>query len=175
MKQPAVLFGIALVIALSGCRQHIGPPGTKVQRQGQPDVHSVSDTDPEMNKAIESARQTVNQFITHLKSPGPNENSFAVKRKFESDGNVEHMWLSDVTFDGKMFHGTVGNDPVDIKGVRLGDAATVAPNEISDWMYLDGRRLVGGYSVRLLYFRSTHDERKKMDAEGGMIIEPDPH
>jgi uncharacterized protein YegJ (DUF2314 family) len=58
------------------------------------------------------------------------------------------MWLTPVSFDGTTFHGTVNNEPEKVKTVRMGQKVTVAPSEISDWMYVENRKLVGGYTLR---------------------------
>jgi uncharacterized protein YegJ (DUF2314 family) len=73
----------------------------------------------------------------------------------------EHVWISDVTFDGRVFHGKIDNDPVDIKTLRRGKEVTVQPKEVSDWMYVDHGRLVGGYTVRTLFHRLSADQKQQ--------------
>ena len=47
---------------------------------------------------------------------------------------VEHMWLSEVDFDGHFVSGVLRNSPNWLKTVKEGDAARVRPAEISDRM-----------------------------------------
>jgi uncharacterized protein YegJ (DUF2314 family) len=142
-----------------------------VTRPGQPDMIRVSEKDPEMEKAIATAPQTVQQFITALKSPKPSQTGFSIKKGFVDRGMTEHMWLTDVTFDGTNFHGTLNNDPVDVKNVKMGQAVVVLPKDISDWMYLDDSKLIGGYTVRVLYNRETPAGKKQFLEETGFKIE----
>ena len=164
-------LGLCLLPSLCGCRKPVQNNDHSVKRPGEPDVISVGENDKEMNEAIDVARSTVDDFIKHLKEPVKGESLFAVKKKYEDRGKVEHMWLNFVTFDGTAFRGKVGNEPLDVYNVQLGDPATVAPKDISDWMFVRDGKLVGGYSIRLLYNRASPEEKKKMDAEAGFKVE----
>jgi uncharacterized protein YegJ (DUF2314 family) len=95
---------------------------------------------------------------------------FIVKKPFKDGEKVEHIWLSDVSFDGTNFRGRVDNEPLDVKNVTLGATATAAKGEISDWSYVDDGKLVGGYTIRVLYARMTRDEKKDFEAHGGFKI-----
>jgi uncharacterized protein YegJ (DUF2314 family) len=94
-----------------------------------------------------------------------------VKAPIKEGAVTEHIWLSDVSYDNRVFHGLVGNDPLDLKKVSLGDKVTVAPDKISDWMIIDNGRLIGGYTVRLLQSRMSPAEREQFDQSSGLIIE----
>jgi uncharacterized protein YegJ (DUF2314 family) len=73
-------------------------------------------------------------------------------------------------YDGKAFHGRLNNRPVDVRAIKLGDAVTVAPDEISDWMYVDNGKLVGGYTIRVLVDKLPPNERKQVEQESGYTI-----
>ena len=90
-------------------------------------VTAVSDDDPRMNAAIAKARETVDTFIAALQSPKAGQSQFTVKMAFTDGTHNEHMWLSPVTYDGKMFHGTVQNDPANVSNVKLGQPASIEP------------------------------------------------
>ncbi len=57
------------------------------------------------------------------------------------------MWLSDVVHKDGQFMGNIGNDPDSVSSVAFGDEVTYAKGDISDWMYIEGNRLVGGYTI----------------------------
>ena len=38
------------------------------------------------------------------------------------------------------------------------------PDDITDWMYIEDGRLIGGYTTRLLRERMSPEERKQLDA-----------
>ncbi len=58
-----------------------------------------------------------------------------------------------------------------IKAVKLGDPATVNPNEISDWMYIEGDVLKGGYTIRVLAKEYTPQQRKEFEESAGFKLE----
>jgi uncharacterized protein YegJ (DUF2314 family) len=133
-------------------------------RRGREDkVVMVADDDPKMNAAIDKARQTVDTFIQALRKPKPSQSSFSVKMAIVDGEHTEHMWLDAVRFDGKKFHGTVNNDPNNVKNVKLGDKASIEPSLISDWMFVESGKLVGGYTIRVLRDGLSGKERKELD------------
>jgi uncharacterized protein YegJ (DUF2314 family) len=86
-----------------------------------------------------------------------------VKKPFIQNGQLEHIWLSDVQFVGNRFRGRVDNQPRKIQGLKLGQLVSVKPNEISDWLYIDHGKLVGGYTVRVHYNELSAKEKQEFD------------
>ncbi len=169
MKRSFLALG-CVALALAGCGSS-QREGDVVKRDGEPDIVRVSDEDAEMNKAVQMARSTAEKFIASLKAPSAKQTGFSVKKPFREGGKVEHIWLSDVSVDNSNFKGLVGNDPIDVKNIKLGDPATVAKDEISDWMYIEDGKLVGGYTIRVLYSRMSPEEKKDFSANLGFIID----
>jgi uncharacterized protein YegJ (DUF2314 family) len=93
-----------------------------------------------------------------------------VKKPFVEGDKVEHIWLTEVSFDGHLFHGKVDNEPVDIKGARLGQEVSVAANEISDWMYVEDGRLVGGYTIAAMLQHMTPAEKQQFETDADCKI-----
>ena len=156
-----ITVAVVLAIALSGCGK----------KQPADKVTYVADDDPRMNAAIDKARSTVKAFITALKAPKPGQSAFSVKMAFTDGGSAEHMWLTPVSFDGSKFTGTVNNEPEKVKTVKMGQKVTVAPDKISDWMYIDNRKLVGGETLRVLRDAMTPSERADFDKSVPFVIE----
>jgi uncharacterized protein YegJ (DUF2314 family) len=156
-------FAVAAVMAmlLVGCSK----------KEPKDKVTYVSDNDPQMNAAIERARAEVNTFITAIQSPRAGQSSFSVKMAFSDGKHTEHMWLGSVTFDGKRFHGTVNNDPEKVTNVKFGQKATVSAAEISDWMFVQNRKLVGGYTLRVLRDSLSPSERAEFDSSVPFTVE----
>jgi uncharacterized protein YegJ (DUF2314 family) len=125
----------------------------------------VSGEDPEVNSAIAQARSTVDTFITSLQNPGQNQTYFSIKAKIVDGEHSEHMWLYDVGFDGNQFQGKIGNNPLNVKNVSLGDDLVLGPSEISDWMIVEDNTLVGGYTIRVIRNRLSDEDRKKFDQD----------
>lgn len=147
--------GMVVVVALLlvGCgKKH---PAVKVTY--------VADDDPRMNAAMNKARSTVKVFIAALKSPRAGQSGFSIKMEFTDGGKKEYMWLAPVTFDGTKFTGTLNNEPEVVKSVKMGQKATATPDKISDWMYIENGKLVGGETLRALRAAMPPDERAAFD------------
>ena len=150
-----------LALGLVGCsKKH---PADKVT--------NVADDDPRMNAAIEQARSSVNTFIAALRSPKAGQSAFSIKMAFTDGGNTEHMWLTPVSYDGTNFQGTVNNEPQKVKNVKMGQKVAVEPSKISDWMYVENRKLVGGQTLRVLRDALTPAERADFDKSVPFVIE----
>lgn len=160
-KLPITILISSLVLAACNPKKS---GNETIKREGQPDYIHVADEDPEMDKAIQTARDSVDTFITALKAPVAGQSNFTVKKPFKDGEMVEHIWLSNATFDGTQFSGRVDNEPVDVKNVKMGQTATAAKDEISDWFYIENGKLVGGYTMRVLYSQMSPAEKKDFDA-----------
>lgn len=136
------------------------------------DVIEFQKDDEVMNQAIAEANKTFDHFNVAFKQPQEGYESFAIKVKFDTeDGGGEHIWIGDLTSDGKSYSGTVNNEPQLTKTVKFGDRITIDPKTISDWMYLDKGVLKGGYTIRVMKNNLSADEKKAFDQEVGFIIE----
>lgn len=166
MKQHLLTF--IILIGLVSCNNN---QMTKIERVGEPEIYSVTNIDAEMNEAIKTANQTLNNFKEALKSDNPNFESFALKTRFNTSNGGEHIWVSNITLRDNKYFGVVENLPELTNEVKLGDTIQIKDDNISDWIYIDNQKLRGGYTVRLLRNRMTEQERKQFDEENGFIIE----
>jgi uncharacterized protein YegJ (DUF2314 family) len=88
--------------------------------------------------------------------------AFAIKKPFTAGKGDEHIWLNEVSWDGKVFSAVVNNEPVDTKEVKLGDRVQVKPEELSDWMFIENDQLKGGYTIRALFHNSPPAQQKAL-------------
>lgn len=142
-------------------------------RDGQPDVHFVASESERMNWAIEKAGYTLHYFEESLRNPGPNQNYFSIKVKIVDGDHSEHIWLVDPEFDseGNLF-GTVGNEPLNVKSVKMDQRIGINRSLVSDWMILEKGRLIGGYTIRAIRDGIKKSDLKAFDAQlGGMFID----
>jgi uncharacterized protein YegJ (DUF2314 family) len=144
-------------------------------------VFMFDNSDPEMQRAYEKARETFRYFWREVawerRRIVPALDLACVKAPF-SDGpqatrakdapEVEHMWLSEVDFDGKIVSGVLLNAPNWLKTVKEGDAARVPLGEISDWMYAISGEVFGASTVNLMRSRMGRQERKEHDDAWGL-------
>ena len=157
------------LLMLGGCSGSETPPVT--EREGEPLVTSFSAGDAQMNAAMEKARGTLSQFEERLAHPPASQSYIALKGRFEEDGVVEHMWVSDVEVTPEGYRGKLGNEPVNLVKVVLGQPVLVRREEVSDWMAVDDNALVGGYTLRVQRAQLPADKRAEFDASVGFRIE----
>ena len=146
---------------------------TATRTPGDAVMYTVNDDDKQLEHASGHARRTVGEFITALNSPQPGQRDFQVKKLFiTKDGQAEHIWLADVKFNGNRFVGVVDNKPSHIPGLKVGDRASVNPDEISDWSYVNNGKLVGGYTIRVLYAELSPEEKQDFEKRADFHIAP---
>ena len=139
-------------------------------------VEMVAGDDTEMNAAILEAQETLPLFIQAFQNPKSTQTYFGIKAKFPyGDGDsAEHLWLSDLSYKNNLFIGVVGNEPVYVKTIQMGDQISVSIADISDWMIIEENRLLGGFTIHALRNNLTPSEREKFDNELGFIISDEP-
>jgi len=150
-------------------------------------VVMFDNSDPEMQRAYEQARATFRYFWREVawdrRRIVPALGLAAIKAPFSDEKpenhaggtpQVEHMWLSEVDYDGEFVSGVLVNSPNWVKSVKEGDSARFRIDEISDWMYAISGSVHGAYTVNLMRSRMTPRERRDHDAAWGMNF-GDPH
>ncbi len=141
MKRAAMAL-LALTLLLTCCSDHSSDPVTEVEFE-----------DKDMNAAIDDARASLAEFVERLKNPKPTDESFSVKKMISDGEEVEHLWLTDVSYSDGKFTGIINEDPQSVSNVIFGQEVTVEEAEILDWMYLDDGALVGNFTLRSLLKR----------------------
>ena len=66
--------------------------------------------------------------------------------------------------------GIIANEPVYTDKVQLGDTIKVNRASISDWMYYDEGKVVGGFTIRAIRDALSPEEQAAFDAENGLIF-----
>jgi uncharacterized protein YegJ (DUF2314 family) len=143
------------------------------QRPNEPDVFTIETENDKMNWAMEKARLTLHYFEDCLRKPRAEQDYFSIKVKIDDNGIVEHIWLSEPNFDdeGNLF-GIVGNVPIDVKSVSIGQNIGIDRTLISDWMIMEKGRLIGGYTIRAIRENIKGKDLANFDSQlGGMIID----
>jgi uncharacterized protein YegJ (DUF2314 family) len=144
-------------------------------------VFLAENNDPEMQRACENARASFRYFwrevawerrriipaltLACVKAPFSDGEP---KRSARGTPSVEHMWLSEIDFDGRLISGVLLNSPNTLKSVKKGDSAQLPLSQISDWMYAIGREVFGAYTVNLLRSRMERRELEGHDRAWGL-------
>lgn len=121
------------------------------------EVILFSDSDPEMNAAIEKARATLPEFWSHVASPAAGESGFSVKLALTDGDAVEHFWCSDIVGSAAQATCVIANEPAYVMTVKFGERVDIHPVQISDWMYWVGDKIRGGETQRVMIGRMPEE------------------
>lgn len=171
----ALTTAIALTAAHAADQQettHMA--GRENKTPGAPGYQQVQDGDKQFDRAEEHAQRSLGFFIAALRAKKQGDTSFEIKKGFVDGDKCEHLWITNVTYDGTNFHGQIDNRAFDVKNVHLGQRVTVAPREVSDWMFVKNGKLMGGYTTRVLYARLSPERRAEFDRRAEFRIEEKP-
>ena len=150
MKKAALAL-LALTLALLSCNDRSEDPVIRVKADDQ-----------EMNAAIAQARSTIAEFVSRLQNPQPKDDGFGVKKMITEGNDVEHFWLTDISYSNGIFSGAIGNDPQLVRNVTLGQKVSVSETKISDWMYLANGKMVGNFTLPVLLKRMPKEQAEEI-------------
>jgi uncharacterized protein YegJ (DUF2314 family) len=171
-RRPFYLIVAISAFALWTFVAQAADPGQELTKtDAEPPYIEVPKNHAAMHGAVIQARKTVGQFIAALQHPAPGQTDFEIKKPFIQNGQIEHIWLSDVQVTGHRLQARVDNQPRKIQGLKLGQVVSVDPKEISDWLYIDHGKLVGGYTVRVQYSELSKKEKQEFDRAADFKIE----
>jgi uncharacterized protein YegJ (DUF2314 family) len=129
-RRRAVYLIIAIsALALASISAQAADTGQAFEKRSTEPPYIVVPRDhTAMHQAVTQARKTVGEFIAALKHPAPGQQDFEIKKPFIQNGQVEHIWLSDVQFVGNRLQGRVDNEARKIQGLKLGQLVSVKPS-----------------------------------------------
>lgn len=165
-----IFTGFLLLVLISCNNNSTAKPIVK-QENGNDDVYNVAGDDEMMNQAIEKAVSSYDSFLNNFKNPGKDCNGFSIKMKFPYNNGNEHMWLGDLFYKGDKLMGVLDSDPVNPMAVHAGDTVEVERDKVSDWMYICNHKLVGGYTMMVLYSKMSPAEKEEFKKNLGFDIE----
>lgn len=132
--------------------------------------------DTEMEEASVNARKSFKIFWRELswemRRIVSGIDMSVVKRGFPTNKkgspSLEHMWVGDIAFDGKIITGNLLNQPNYIENLNQGDIVQFTCEEISDWMYSISEKVYGAFTVNVLRSRMAQTELKEHDDAWGL-------
>jgi len=143
----------------------------RIERLNEPDIYILNNSDKVTDNAILLAQQTVNKFEKAYKENNDDFKDFSIKMPFRGTQGYEHIWLSDIKYENNEFRGIVNNSPAFTREVNKGDTVIIDTKKISDWMYVENGKLIGGYSIRAMRDKMSVTQRKEFDSGFGVVIE----
>ena len=154
MKSMLLIF--LCIIFFSSCDRQPSMPARTVQ---------LDHADREIVLIAEAARDTLSIFFRHLSGTGAGEHSFYIKYPFDAktDSGIisEQIWLSGISFRDGLYYGKLANTPLYLHGLKTGDTVAFSADSISDWMYIQNDKIIGGYSIKYLLESIPEDQRSE--------------
>ena len=124
-------------------------------------VANLSVDDEVLQSYQEKAAEGIAYLIDFMNDHEKDDELFqyAVKVKFEEDGNAEHMWVQVNEFSEGYFIGKLANKPSTMKLIKYGDPVNVLKADVEDWVLRDllTNTKVGGFSSQ--YIRNVKQNR----------------
>ena len=115
-------------------------------------VPVVGADDPEMKAAEAEARRRWPEFLAAFARRQPGQ-TFAVKVPIRDGDSIEFLWLTVLGVENDVISGKVDNEPVQLTNVKLGSRVRLKRQVLNDWLYTDGGKMVGGFTVKVLQAR----------------------
>jgi uncharacterized protein YegJ (DUF2314 family) len=158
---PAVLFAVVSCQAEEKKKERETSTGR---------IIDVEDDDKGMNDAMAQARKEFPTFWKAVsedrKKEEPELLPAMVKASFGDPGDEEggeHLWIDEVSYDGKMISGVVASAPADLKSVKLGEKVKFPLERLSDWLFVEKGVAKGAFTVNYLRKQMSAKERKEHD------------
>jgi uncharacterized protein YegJ (DUF2314 family) len=120
----------------------------------------LEQSDKEIARIAENARRALPIFFMNLARPGKGADNFCVKYPLSSDdGGVEQVWLGGIRFKDGVYYGVLANAARQLDSVKKGGTITFDPDAITDWMYVQDGKIMGGRSIKYLLEKIPEAER----------------
>lgn len=123
-----------------------GQPGEFFAGGGGNAVVALAPDDPSLLAAMAEARRRWPEFVAQFKARHP-EQHFSVKAPVTRSGQTEHIWIEVTALSDAWIRGRLGNAPIDLPGLRLGDLVSVTTDSVEDWLYVLSSTPIGGFSI----------------------------
>lgn len=144
---------------------------------------NVPHGDPAMAAAYQKAQATLDVFLTAWRHPPAGATGFAIKvgivdtatppgfaivRPGESRGIVEYFWVGALRETSTGFAGEIHNQPDTVRNLSVGQKIVFARNDIADWTYFQGDRIVGNMTACPALAHASAAERQLMHEKYGL-------
>jgi len=113
-------------------------------------TQALAKDDPRLAK-IKAAAQSDVPRLQELVRQNPGHWIVSAKVPATDHHGTEHLWINIATIEGQKIHGSIQNDPVTIKTMKVGGAISSTLSEIEDLMVFDPQAkkiLLGGHHLK---------------------------
>jgi len=144
MTASSILAGLLLF----GCSEQAERNEDEIDEN---DIVWIDKDDPDMSKAIRTARDSLDEFLELHAAPEPGMSDFKIKVRIEDDYGSEHFWITPFEADQRGFIGTLANEPRAIRSVAHGQRIEFDRDMISDWGYIQNGKQIGSFTICVLF------------------------
>jgi len=125
-------------------------------------VAEVEQSDKEMERIAENARRALPTFFRNLSRPEAGADSFFIKYPISGDDEgIEQVWLGDIRVKDGVYYGRLANTPSLAAGNKKDKLITFDPDKITDWMYIQDKKIIGGQSIKYLLEKIPEEKRRE--------------
>lgn len=126
-----------------------GDPVAAITEPTNVPVIPIDDDDPRMLAAAAEAHRRWPEFLEAFGKRKDGQ-SFSVKGPVSRGNNTEFIWISVIAVDGEFIRGNLGNDPVDLGRLRIGDEVEILTADLNDWVFEKDGEMIGLFTVKVL-------------------------
>jgi len=124
-------------------------PACKTKTEGGNVVQLGAD-DPGLVAAAAEAKRRWPEFVAAFNEHRPGRKCAVKYAAPIKGGGDEQIWIMVTALGSGTISGTLGNDPVEDIGLKLGEAVTIQTGDVKDWLFTDGQAMTGGFSIATL-------------------------
>jgi len=133
-------------------------PASDASRRASPEIE-IEQSDREIARIAENARRALPTFFRNLARPEAGADNFYVKYPLsDDDGNIEQVWLGGIHLNGGAYFGRLANTTKRMES-RRGGSIIIDTNKITDWMYIQDGKIIGGLSIKYLLEKIPEEKR----------------
>jgi uncharacterized protein YegJ (DUF2314 family) len=117
--------------------------------------------DEEIAGIAENARRALPIFFRNLARPEKGAGNFCVQYPLTVDDNsMEYVWLGGIRLKDGIYYGVLANT-TSLLNMKKGDTITFNPDAITDWMYVQDGKIIGGRSIKYLLEKIPETDRSE--------------
>jgi uncharacterized protein YegJ (DUF2314 family) len=132
-----------LPLATLACTQSI------TEREWDEQMSRMQSEETALRQAEETARATLDDFLTQAKRQPAGTGSYALKVKIQEGRDTEYFWVSEFTWSDSSFTGRINDEPRLVKSIKPGEIVKFSRSQIADWKYVDEKsgRTFGNFTA----------------------------
>jgi len=123
----------------------------------------IEQSDKEIGRIAENARNALPTFFRNLARPEAGANNFFVKYTLTADdsSSTEQVWLGNVRVKDGICYGVLANSTNLLNSKKKGSTIVIDTDKITDWMYIQDGKIIGGRSIKYLLEKIPETQRSK--------------